>query len=241
MRDVILAMRTFWVLAVPYFRSDDRWPGRALLSGVIAAELGLVYVAVEVTYWNARFFNALEQRSWDLMTPELLNFCLIVVGVILDQHGAVLFRAGADHPLAALDDRRATSASGWPTAATTARASSTAPSTTFICASPMTYILFIQRTHELGTGLLGSVVALLSFAYILWGISAIMPLPLFGMNLAFPGYLIVLAMVFAASGTLIGALDRLAADPACSSTSNATNPTSASPLRASPTTRNRSR
>ena len=50
--------------------------------------------------------------------------------------------------------------------------------------------LFIQRTHELGTGLLGSVVALLSFAYILWGISAITPLPLFGMDLSFPGYLI---------------------------------------------------
>ena len=48
MRDVIFAMRTFWVLAVPYFRSDDRWPGRALLAGVIAAELGLVIVSVEV-------------------------------------------------------------------------------------------------------------------------------------------------------------------------------------------------
>ncbi len=32
--------------------------------------------------------------------------------------------------------------------------------------------LFIQRTHELATGLLGSVVALVSFAYILWGLSA---------------------------------------------------------------------
>ena len=32
--------------------------------------------------------------------------------------------------------------------------------------------LFIQRTHELGTGLLGSIVALVSFSYILWGLSA---------------------------------------------------------------------
>src|SRR5688572_33376844 len=83
MRDVIFAMRTFWVLAVPYFRSDDRWPARALLTGVVAAELGLVFVAVEVARWNARFFNALEQRSWELMTPELFNFGLIVVGAIL--------------------------------------------------------------------------------------------------------------------------------------------------------------
>ena len=50
--------------------------------------------------------------------------------------------------------------------------------------------LFIQRTHELTTGLLGSVVALASFAYILWGLSAMTPMPLFGIDLSFPGYLI---------------------------------------------------
>ena len=64
-------------------------------------------------------------------------------------------------------------------------------------------LLFVQRTHELGTGLLGSVVALLSFSYILWGVSAIMPLPLFGVDLSFPGYLIWFALAYAAVGTLI--------------------------------------
>src|SRR5687768_6861285 len=83
MHRLIVAMRTFLVLALPYFRSDDRWPACALLTGVIAAELGLVYVAVELARWNARFFNALEQRSWELMTPELFSFGLIVVGAVL--------------------------------------------------------------------------------------------------------------------------------------------------------------
>jgi putative ATP-binding cassette transporter len=64
-------------------------------------------------------------------------------------------------------------------------------------------LLFVQRTHELGTSLLGSVVALLSFAYILWGVSAIMPLPLFGIDWSFPGYLIFFALAYAAIGTLI--------------------------------------
>jgi putative ATP-binding cassette transporter len=66
--------------------------------------------------------------------------------------------------------------------------------------------LFIQRTHELGTGLLGSVVAIASFAYILWGVSAIAPLPLFGMNFAFPGYLIWFAILYAGIGTFIAHL-----------------------------------
>ena len=41
-------------------------------------------------------------------------------------------------------------------------------------------LLFVQRTHELGTGLLNAFVALFSFAYILWGLSATTPVPLFG-------------------------------------------------------------
>ena len=64
-------------------------------------------------------------------------------------------------------------------------------------------LLFIQRTHELGTGFLQSIVSLLSFACILWGISLVAPLPLFGVDLAFPGYLVVLAIGYAALGTVV--------------------------------------
>src|SRR5204862_521485 len=62
-------------------------------------------------------------------------------------------------------------------------------------------LLFLQRTHELGTGLLNSVVALLSFAIILWGLSAATPLPLFGVDLSFPGYLVFAALAYAGIGT----------------------------------------
>jgi putative ATP-binding cassette transporter len=30
---------TIWRLAIPYFRSEDRWPGRILLAAVLAIEL----------------------------------------------------------------------------------------------------------------------------------------------------------------------------------------------------------
>ena len=83
MSRVVLALRTFFQLALPYFQSEDRWRGRALLGGVIAAELGLVYVAVATINWNARFFNALEQRSWDMLGPELVIFCLILAGAVV--------------------------------------------------------------------------------------------------------------------------------------------------------------
>jgi putative ATP-binding cassette transporter len=46
-------------------------------------------------------------------------------------------------------------------------------------------------------------VALFSFAYILWGLSATTPLPLLGVDLAFPGYLIWAALAYAGIGTLV--------------------------------------
>src|SRR4029077_14446504 len=67
-------------------------------------------------------------------------------------------------------------------------------------------LLFVQRTHELGTGLLQSVVALVSFAIILWGLSATTPLPLFGRDFSFPGYLVVTALAYAGIGTLVAHL-----------------------------------
>jgi putative ATP-binding cassette transporter len=47
---------------------------------------------------------------------------------------------------------------------------------------------------------------LLSFAFVLWGLSALAPLPLFGVDFSFPGYLIVLAVGYAALGTMIAHL-----------------------------------
>ena len=202
MNSVVLALRTFFGLALPYFRSDDRWAGRLLLTGVIAAELGLVYVAVTVTHWNARFFNALEQKSWEMIAPELLNFCFIVAGVVVagmaqyffGQSLIIRWRRWMTHRYLGI----------WMAEGRHYRigfVDQTVDNIHLRIANDV--LLFVQRTHELCTGLLGSVVALLSFAYMLWGLSAIMPLPLLGVDLSFPGYLICFALAYAAAGTMI--------------------------------------
>ena len=77
---VVLALRTFFSVALPYFRSEDRWAGRLLLPGIVAGELALVYLAVLIANWNASFFNALEARNWDAFSRQLIVFCLIVLG-----------------------------------------------------------------------------------------------------------------------------------------------------------------
>src|ERR1044072_8337143 len=80
---VIVALRTFPIRALPSFRSQDTGRARGLLAGVIAAELGLVYVAVSVIQWNARFFNALEAKDWNGFKRELFLFGLITLGAIV--------------------------------------------------------------------------------------------------------------------------------------------------------------
>ncbi|TMJ01472.1 MAG: ABC transporter ATP-binding protein/permease [Alphaproteobacteria bacterium] len=202
---VIVALRTFLTLALPYFRSEDRWRARALLAGVIGAELGLVYVAVTVIQWNARFFNALEARDWNGFTRELFVFGLITLGAIVstacqyyfgqtlqirwrrwltERYVAIWMAQGRHYRIRFVDN--------------------TVDNIHLRIANDV--LLFLQRTHELGTGLLNSVVALLSFAIILWGLSAATPLPLFGVDLSFPGYLVFTALAYAGIGTLVAHL-----------------------------------
>src|SRR5262249_29467627 len=79
---ILFGVRTFIALAVPYFRSEDRWRARGLLAGVICGELGYVLVAVLVIHWNGRFFNALEARNWNAFKAELVVFAFITAGAV---------------------------------------------------------------------------------------------------------------------------------------------------------------
>ena len=65
MKGFVSTLATIWRLAIPYFRSEDRWPGRMLLASVVAIELAIVGINVLINQWNARFFNALQERDWD--------------------------------------------------------------------------------------------------------------------------------------------------------------------------------
>ena len=60
---VIVALREF-SLRAPLFPPRGPLARPRLLAVVIGAESRLVYVAVSVIQWNARFFNALGARDW---------------------------------------------------------------------------------------------------------------------------------------------------------------------------------
>ncbi len=63
--------------------------------------------------------------------------------------------------------------------------------------------LFVERTLDIGVGLLSAVVTLASFIIILWGLSAASPLTIFGREFTIPGYLVWGALIYAVFGTAL--------------------------------------
>src|SRR5262245_48022664 len=80
---LVSTLATIWRLAVPYFRSEDRLAGNGLLIAVVAIELTIVGINVMINQWNARFYNALQDRNWDAFVSELLFFCALVAVFIV--------------------------------------------------------------------------------------------------------------------------------------------------------------
>ena len=83
MTGFLATLATIWRLAVPYFRSEDRLAGRALLAAIVAMELGVVAINVMINQWNARFYNALQDRAWDTFVREISIFCLLAGTLIV--------------------------------------------------------------------------------------------------------------------------------------------------------------
>ncbi|HKY88202.1 MAG TPA: ABC transporter ATP-binding protein/permease [Pseudorhodoplanes sp.] len=199
---IVLALRTFFSVAMPYFRSEDRVAGRLLLLGILAGELALVYLAVLIANWNASFFNALERRDWDAFSHQLIVFCLIVLGATAIT--ASNYFCGQTLQIRWRRWLTANYVSSWMAEGKHYRVRFVAPEVDNIHLRIASDVyLFIQRTHELTTGLIGSVTTLFTFAYILWGLSRVTPLPIFGVDWSFPGYLIVGALLYALIGTLV--------------------------------------
>jgi putative ATP-binding cassette transporter len=191
-----------WRIAAPYYRSEDRWAGWSLLVAVIVIELGTVAINVLLNSWNNRFYNALQERNWDAFVHELLYFTVIVTIFIaiavyqlyLNQWLQIRWRkwmtehllgdwlANANHYRMQLQgdaadnpDQRLTD----------------------------DVKLFVDRTLNIGIGLLNAVVTLVSFIVILWTLSSEAPLHVLGRDLAIPGYMVWGALIYSALGTWV--------------------------------------
>ncbi len=205
MKQAFEVLRTFLALAAPYFRSEEKWRARSLLLGVIIAEFGVVYALVAFNHWNAYFFNAIQDRDWEDFRYALF----LLAGIVLWTAVATVAQFYFGQSLI-MNWRR------WLTAQFVNRwmadgrhykmrvLGHDVDNTHLRIANDI--LIFMQKTHDIGYNLLGSFIALVSFSYILWGLSAVAPLVVFGVNLSFPGYLFWIAFVYAGTATLIAHL-----------------------------------
>ena len=206
MSNVIFALRTFLRLALPYFRSEDRWRARGLLFGRdrLRAVRGLCRRQGDRVE-RARSSTRIEARNWDAVQFQLVVFLLITLGAILSGMGQYWF--GQTLIIRWREWMTQRYVDLWMAEGRHYRIRFVDQSVDNIHLRIANDVLmFIRLTHELGTGFLNAIVSLLSFAFVLWGLSALAPLPLFGVDLSFPGYLIVLAIGYAALGTLVAHL-----------------------------------
>jgi putative ATP-binding cassette transporter len=189
-------------LSLPYFRSEDRWAGRGLLGAILAIELAQVGIAVLLNAWNARFYDALQHKNAAAFGYELVVFAVLVAAFILLAVYQLYLSQGLQIRWRQwMTDRLLGS---WLQGSTPYRMQLSADCVD----NPDQRIaedirLFVSNTLSLGTGLLGAVVTLGSFTVILWGLSNAAPLTLFGHALPIPGYLVWVAIVYAAAGTVI--------------------------------------
>ena len=199
-------LATIWRLAVPYFRSDDRIMGRALLAAVIAIELSIVGINVLINQWNARFYNALQERNWDTFVNELLIFCVLAgVYIVLAVYQLYLNQWLQIRWRRFLTTRYLGEWLGQGIHYRMQLAGDAADNPDQRIAEDIRQ--FIDGGSNgvgvlpIGLGLLNAVVTLGSFVIILWGLSEAAPLTLFGWMI--PGYLVWAALVYAIAGTLL--------------------------------------
>lgn len=189
-------------LAVPYFMGEDRRAGRLLLAAVIFLELASVYLNVQFNEWNARFYNAVQEKNWDVFKYELLYFCgLAVLFIIAAVYQLYLQQWLRIRWRAWLTEKYLVRWLGGGTHYRMRTVGDPADNPDQRIAEDLE--LFTVRTVELSIGLLNAVVTIASFAVILWTLSNAAPLTLFGYNLSIPGYLFWVALVYAAVGTLL--------------------------------------
>jgi putative ATP-binding cassette transporter len=201
-RSLASTIATIWRLAVPYFRSEDRWPGRFLLAALIAIELALVAIQVLLNQWYNRFYNTLQDHNWDGFVSAVLYFCVLaaiftvlaVYQLYLNQWLQIRWRQWMTR--AYLRD--------WLDAANHYRMQLLGEAAD----NPDQRIAddlqaFVQQTLSIGIGFLNSVVSLGSFVVILWVLSAGAPFTVFGRSFDIPGYLVWASLVYAILGTIL--------------------------------------
>jgi putative ATP-binding cassette transporter len=192
--------RDLWVLARPYWYSEERRSALLLLATVIGLNLCIVYVTVEYNHWQNAFYNSLQNKDSAEFWRQLLKFCVLTAAYVFLVVYAYYLRQ-----LLQIRWRRWLTEkylNEWMDERLYYRLQLTDRGTD----NPDQRIaedlrLFADLTLIYTLDLLSTVVTLVSFVTILWGLSGPLAFTLAGTPVEVPGYLVWIALIYATVGT----------------------------------------
>ncbi|WP_159998984.1 ABC transporter ATP-binding protein/permease [Roseomonas sp. 18066] len=211
MRNLFPFLRDAWALARPFWRSEERWKARGLLSVVVALNLALVGMGVVLTFWQRAFYNALEAKDFSAFTGLILwghhgeegfmpGFSIVAALYIMVAVYAAYLRQALDirwrrwvteHMLADWLRDRAYYRIGL----SAGKEGADNPDQRIAEDSK----LFVSSALVLGLSLMNAVVTLFSYVALLWSLSG--PMQVFGVSI--PGYMVWVAVLYAAMGSWV--------------------------------------
>ncbi len=74
MRGIIPFLKDAWHLARPYYFSEEKRFARTMLAAVLVMKLMLVGIDVVLNFWNGAFFDAIQDKDWNSFISLLLYY-----------------------------------------------------------------------------------------------------------------------------------------------------------------------
>jgi putative ATP-binding cassette transporter len=184
----------------PYWFSEDRWPALRLLLVVVTLTLGMVYLNVLLNRWNNDFFSALQERDAAMFRQQLLRVVwLVAVFIALAVYQLYLSQMLEIRWRRWLTERylRAWLADGAYYRMQLVGGETDNPDQRIA----EDIQLLISQTLALFIGGLRSIVTLVTFVAILWGLSGNLTFSVGGLSLVLPGYMVWVSLLYALGGT----------------------------------------
>ncbi len=196
-------IRGFWALISPYWSSGEKWAAWGLLTVIIGLNLGIVYINVILNRWMNDFYNAIQNLDKGAFLSALVEFTWIaalyivtaVYMIYLSQMLQIRWRKWLTNRY--LDN--------WLQSQMYYRLQIFERATD----NPDQRIsedisALVDKTLNLGLGLMRAVVTLASFVVILWSLSGPLEIPLGSLGtFVIPGYMVWAAIIYAIVGTIL--------------------------------------
>jgi putative ATP-binding cassette transporter len=191
----------FLLFALPFWSAEHKWRNRGRLALIAAMTVAQVAVQVGLNSWSARLYNAVEARQLDTFLEQIVTFVLLLVASILvfsitlytkrrlefawrvwitKNTLSVWMARGSHYQLGLIAGGDHDNPDG--------RIAEDIRVTT-------------ESAVELGQALFYCILLFFTFVAVLWRISGVIHVEIGGTDIAIPGFMVFIALIYSAIGT----------------------------------------